>query len=54
MTVIVNEREFVWDSKSLFHDKKGYPAKMEALKKNGWVYIVGVRLNKKPIVVGFL
>jgi hypothetical protein len=54
MTVIVNEREFFWDSKSQFYDEKGYPTKMEALKKNGWVYIVGVRQNKKPIVAGFL
>jgi hypothetical protein len=47
----VNERKVVWDSKSLFYDEKGSPAKVEALKRNNWVYIVAIRQKNKPILI---
>ena len=58
-TLVVNESEFVWDSKTLFYDEKGSPlvdkngspAKAEALKSKNWVYIVGVRQKDKPTLI---
>ena len=47
----VNERQLVWDSKSLFYDEKGSPAKVETLKKYGWVYIVAIRQKNRPILI---
>jgi hypothetical protein len=49
--VIVAEKECVWDSKTLFHDEKGSSAKAGLLKKDGWVYIVGVKQKNKPILI---
>jgi len=39
--MIVNERSFTWDQKTLFHNDKGSPVKVEVFKPKAWVYIVG-------------
>jgi hypothetical protein len=47
--MIVNERPVFWDSKSLFFNEKGAPVKVEALKKNSWVYIIATKQKYRPI-----
>lgn len=41
--LIVNERVFVCDQKTTFHNEKGVPVGIEKLRVKSWVYIEGER-----------
>ncbi len=40
-TVVINEKTFVWDQQTTFHNEAGSPIKIEKLRTKGWVYIEG-------------
>jgi len=40
-TVVINEKTFVWDQQTTFHNEAGVPIKVETLRTKGWVYIEG-------------
>ena len=40
--MIVNERRFVWDPKTIICNESGAPTTMDQLKINRWVYIEGM------------
>lgn len=42
-TLIVNERTFIWDPKTILYDEKGSPMTCDQLRANTWVYIEGMR-----------
>ena len=50
-TLVVNEKMFIWNEKTVFNDEKGSPVKLEKLKAKSWVYIEGEndRANKRWI-----
>ena len=49
--MIVNERTFVWDPKTIFYNEKGSPITVDKLRTKTWVYIEGVRDNIKKGVI---
>ena len=49
--MIVNERTFVWDQKTIFYNEKGSPITVDKLNTKTWVYIEGMRENVKKRVV---
>ena len=40
-TVVINEKTFVWDQQTTFHNEAGSPIKIDKFKAKGWVYIEG-------------
>ena len=40
-TVVINERLFIWNEKTIFSDDKGKPITVEKLSAKSWVYIEG-------------
>lgn len=48
--MIVNERTFVWDPNTVFHNEKGSPIAADKLRTKAWVYIEGVRHHHKRLV----
>jgi hypothetical protein len=50
--VVVNEKKFVWNGKTVFHNENGVSTNnIDRLKVNTWVYIVGeyVGLNQSNV-----
>ena len=49
--MILNEKRFVWDPKTIVCDERGASMTMDKLKTNHWVYIEGVddKVNKRII-----
>ena len=41
-TIIVNEKIFVWDEKTLIANENGDPITIDKLKTRHWVYVEGV------------
>ena len=41
--MIVNERLFVWDEKTIMNNDKGIPITIDKFKPKSWVYIEGER-----------
>ncbi len=41
-TVIINERAFTLDEKTILHNEKGSPVTLDNLRARTWVYIEGV------------
>jgi len=39
--MIVNEKLFIWNPKTIFNDEKGKPITVEKLSTKSWVYIEG-------------
>lgn len=40
--MIVNEKPFVWDQKTIICNEKGIPITMDNIKAKTWVYVEGV------------
>ena len=40
-TVVINEKTFVWDQYTTFHNEAGSPIKIDKFKAKAWVYIEG-------------
>jgi len=40
-TVVINEKTFVWDQQTTFHNEAGAPITIEKFRTKGWVYIEG-------------
>ncbi len=40
-TMVINEKTFVWDQQTTFHNEAGSPIKIDKFKTKGWVYIEG-------------
>jgi hypothetical protein len=49
--MIVNEKLFVWNQNTIFHDGKGSPITVDKLKTRTWVYIEGVKDNVRKRAV---
>ena len=50
--MVVNEKFFIWDKKSIFVNESGTPITPDQLKIDRMVYIEGERLSKnKPILI---
>jgi len=40
-TVVINEKTFIWDQNTTFHNEVGSPITIDKLRTKGWVYIEG-------------
>lgn len=40
-SAVINERTFVWDQNTTFHNENGSPVTVDKLKTKAWVYIEG-------------
>jgi hypothetical protein len=47
-TLIVNEKLFTWDRKTVMSTEKGIPLTPEQMKTRQWVFIEGVHDSGKP------
>ena len=49
--MVVNEKFFIWDKKSIFVNESGTPITPDQLKIDRMVYIEGERLSKKRVIL---
>ena len=48
-TMVVNEKTFIWDKKTIFLDESGAPITPDQLKVNRQVHIEGERMGQKRL-----
>ena len=49
--MVVNERVFIWDKKTVFVNESGAPITPDQLKIDRWVYIEAERVKKKTTLI---